>query len=246
MKTIIAYSLLVLSLLSVSCTQSDDGWQQELTLTKPIEPITKRSIILSSNNGLKGESLGLFSMQNWYEYEFDEDKLVHSYETSGYTVKVFNAWIVSAENPQEGYYDDIEFENINLNDQSIEFETAGPFSIEVIHPDYVQNKASQVAYYGFEVNEFDDWPGGQELIIPMELRQFATLLVFRSVDVRFTIEKMEIEKIEVEEYQPIYIEMEKDFTIEVEHRNGGKEKVQIKAGNSGECKYYWVESVIFE
>ncbi|TRX66147.1 hypothetical protein [Carboxylicivirga sp. M1479] len=246
MKKLIAYTVFILSsAFLLSCSKDGDMVPVDDSLSYPIGEVSTVSLSISTSGGLKSDANGVFVMNDLLEQEFDPDKVNHLYVTTGYTVKVFDAWVVDENNP-DGEYQDIEFEGIDLTDHDIDFQTAGEFEVEVEHPDYDTRKPSFEAYYEFKKEKFTTWPEGEPLIIPMDLPQFAALLVYQSLDVRFTIEKMKIEKEEVLEYQSVYVEKNKDFEVEIKHRNGDRIKTDLQAGDAGECQYFWVESIIFE
>ncbi|WP_075602462.1 hypothetical protein [Saccharicrinis aurantiacus] len=209
-------------------------------------PILIRNLIISESMVLKSNSTshGFIMPASVYNRELDLERLVHNYQYTGYTVKVFRAWVSDDSNPNGGYYTDLEFENIDLKNHNIEFETAGEFEVEVIHPDFNNKNANYSAYYEFKKTEFLSWPENEPLIIDMELGQHAVFLVYQTIDVYFTIDWMKIKKNEVVEYQPIYIEDNKGFEIEIKHKDQKEIKQRVEAGDNGTCQFYWVESSI--
>lgn len=248
MKNYIYYSILF-SILLLACNKDKD-MNEGQSPTYPVEEsdIIYRSLSIDNNPLLRSTHNNTFDKfqiaDHFIDLKIDLDELEHNYITSGYKVKIKDAWIRDETEPEGGYHDDIEFENIDLEDHSIEFETYGSFKVEVKHPDFKEKDPSFGAYYEFPTQEFEDWPEGEPLIIETELAQHAVFLVYKIRLTKLAIESMEIEGNEVVEYQPLYIKAEKKFEIEIETVFDNDYEEKYNAGPKGSCYYYWVEDII--
>ncbi|MBK3516745.1 hypothetical protein [Carboxylicivirga marina] len=246
-KGFLIYNAVVIIILLLSSCQENTIYPENGIY--PEEPDGEiREFKLSFSNDIQAntEGLGTFSLEDWLEQEYDPAKLEHNYVTTGYTVKIDRAWIIDENRPAGGYYDDLEFEDVDLNDQEIIFQSAGFFSIEVEHPNYRRNNASYEAYYGFEKTRYNDVPANSDIIVNMELLQHAVFLVFRTLDIHYTIEEMKIDDLIVEEYQPVYLSDRRRFSMEIKHDGYIRRIDRDRSGDSGAATYFWVESILFE